>query len=1237
MRPSDLPGAANAVLDFKGGINKSNNNNNNNNSQKTKTLITEVKWQKVDPLWTVVYYVLVFLSGGLLYIFSFLDPSIRLWLTTVGCQAKDSDFVSAKWDEEASWAPCSHQPLSKAQSVIVVEYRSIRYYASRENGYYLDRCPDIPSNFLKYILPQGNEGYTSTEPSEKRVFEVLYGKNETALPPINAVDIVIRKSLSPFFLFQYFSVIVWMCENYILFGCLIIVITVSAITAESREQLYNLASLHKLAGTHNQVKIILKFLMDGGNVDKQSLKVIQMVDTECFPGDYIMIENGMTIPCDAVLVYGRVVVDESSLTGESVPVTKTPILSSSVTGSVGAALDLSKRQPDDVEIGNKAVLDSDSLCTCDQISLKRSGNVLFAGTKVRALHGDTCIAVVYRTGFRSAKGQLIASLLNPKDAVASFIADASKLVFCMLIFTTIMYLFIVILFIKFKVKREIIFLKYLDAITIAVPPALTACLTVSTAISVSRLQKLDVFVSETSCVNIAGSITAACFDKTGTLTEERLDFQGGCIVQDKGKDQVSAKGGDNNGFVVVEKKNHEIFDGNKDILCHELMASCHNLAILDGEAPNGDPLEVEQLNACKWNITMQNNKMAVYPPSKKDENSKYIVHKHFEFTPERLRAGSVLIRPNKSIVYLLNGSPEMIISLSDRSTIPSNVSEMLIKLAKRGLRVIAMAYREIDLPFATIERYTQDQIESMGKITFYGLLFFSSKLKTATVSTIQSLHSADISVKMITGDHIHTGIAVAMECKIIDSNPKYKNIIVDEDEKSDSFIKIIDAMDDSPIHLSLDELLDYLSLGDGDSKGESDTKAINPLQQQQQQGKIGGGGGNSASKIFNGSHLIQMSVTGKALQAVRTHHSASNFSSLVRYGRVFARTKPLDKKTVVEELKLSKIIDDRREGLVPKSNYRLDSRCGNLKDYLLQRKTHLEERSLVLFCGDGANDMQALRAANVGVSLCAAETSVAAPITSTMQTPGSCIDVLLEGRASLCTAYVLVCFNIMYGVIQLFMCIMMYRFGLIVGDYQYLIQDLFFTLVLGVVISMTPPTKTLSIELPPKRFLHPYLLSKLLVQIIIFMIFQLIALAALQRQPWYTETDAVNDPLTVTFSYEATTINNMALFQLMIASIVSTIGPPFRASWHSNPYHVGVLILQFSWVMFQVFGRPQPGQKDFKAFFEEGGLDLKPMPSSFGAILVVLMFINLLVCCIGSYLTEYVRKITLQHATHDEK
>lgn len=76
-------------------------------------------------------------------------------------------------------------------------------------------------------------------------------------------------------------------------------------------------------------------------------------------------------------------------------------------------------------------------------------------------------------------------------------------------------------------------LKYLDMITIAVPPALPACLTVATAIAVSRLQTHDIFVSNPSAVALAGHMDVLCFDKTGTLTEPGLDLQvrgavGGC-------------------------------------------------------------------------------------------------------------------------------------------------------------------------------------------------------------------------------------------------------------------------------------------------------------------------------------------------------------------------------------------------------------------------------------------------------------------------------------------------------------------------------------------------------------------------------------------------------------------------------------------------------------------------------------------------------------------------------------
>ena len=177
--------------------------------------------------------------------------------------------------------------------------------------------------------------------------------------------------------------------------------------------------------------------------------------------------------------------------------------------------------------------------------------------------------------------------------------------------------------------------------------------------------------------------------------------------------------------------------------------------------------------------------------------------------------------------------------------------------------------------------------------------------------------------------------------------------------------------------------------------------------------------------------------------------------------------------------------------------------------------------------------MAALRAATVGVSLCDAETSVAAPginillptiifchsliiyaffirlqktlntaVTSKLQTPGAVVDVIKEGRCSLITAYVLVNYNIMYGIVQLFMSCFLYSYAIRVGDYMYLLQDLFFTLVLGLCISNNPPSDELCVECPPQRFFTPHLICKLFFQLICFPCFQFIALSALRSEDW---------------------------------------------------------------------------------------------------------------------------------------
>lgn len=75
-------------------------------------------------------------------------------------------------------------------------------------------------------------------------------------------------------------------------------------------------------------------------------------------------------------------------------------------------------------------------------------------------------------------------------------------------------------------QAGIIVLKYLDMITVAVPPALAATLAVATAAAVSRLAKSGIFVSSSQHINFAGLVDFVAFDKTGTLTLSGLEFVG---------------------------------------------------------------------------------------------------------------------------------------------------------------------------------------------------------------------------------------------------------------------------------------------------------------------------------------------------------------------------------------------------------------------------------------------------------------------------------------------------------------------------------------------------------------------------------------------------------------------------------------------------------------------------------------------------------------------------------------
>lgn len=138
-------------------------------------------------------------------------------------------------------------------------------------------------------------------------------------------------------------------------------------------------------------------------------------------------------------------------------------------------------------------------------------------------------------------------------------------------------------------------LRALDLITIVVPPALPATLSIGTSFAISRLKKLGVYCISPPRVNIGGKVDCMCFDKTGTLTEDGLDIHG-----------IRAVATNENGKKLFEEEcktipliNHEKKSTELRIL--QTMTTCHSLKIVDGELL-GDPLDLKMFEFTQWEL-----------------------------------------------------------------------------------------------------------------------------------------------------------------------------------------------------------------------------------------------------------------------------------------------------------------------------------------------------------------------------------------------------------------------------------------------------------------------------------------------------------------------------------------------------------------------------------------------------------------------------------------------------------
>uniref|UniRef100_A0A671XJQ2 ATPase 13A3 n=1 Tax=Sparus aurata TaxID=8175 RepID=A0A671XJQ2_SPAAU len=524
--------------------------------------------------------------------------------------------------------------------------------------------------------------------------------------------------LNPFYIFQLFSVILWSAEDYYYYATAIVLMSVISIATSLYTIKKQYVMLHDMVAAHS----VLRVSVCRGNKD-----IEQAMSTELVPGDVILIPaNGMIMPCDAVLTHGTCIVNESMLTGESVPVTKTSLPSSGEEAASSYDMEEHKR------------------------------HTLFCGTQViqtRFYAGELVKAVVVRTGFSTEKGQLVRSILYPKPTDFKLYHDAYLFLLCLVGVAGIGFIYTIILSIMNKVPAKTIIIESLDIVTITVPPALPAAMTAGIVYAQRRLKRVGIFCISPQRINMCGQLNLVCFDKTGTLTEDGLDLWG------------------------IQRAEDGRLVNSTFVAC---MATCHSLTKIEGEL-SGDPLDLKMFNATGWILeepteeeTALHNPImptVVRPP--KHTVPEIGIVRQFPFS-SALQRMSVVVRRlgEKHMDAYLKGAPEVVASLCKQHTVPQSFTETLETYTRQGFRVIALAHRQLEskLSWHKVQSLSRDLIET--NMDFLGLIIMQNKIKEETAGVLQELRQANIRTLMVTGDNMLTAISVARDCGMVRSHEK---------------------------------------------------------------------------------------------------------------------------------------------------------------------------------------------------------------------------------------------------------------------------------------------------------------------------------------------------------------------------------------------------------------------------------------------------------------------------------
>ena len=456
-------------------------------------------------------------------------------------------------------------------------------------------------------------------------------------------------------------------------------------------------------------------------------KVEVVASRELVPGDIVVLDTGDYVPADLRIIEGvNLKSQESSLTGESVPVDKNA-----------------------------------EIITDEKVGIGDRTNMLFSSSLITYGRGK---GIVVETGMNTEVGK-IATIINDTEGTATPLQiklnklgktlGIAALAICVLIFI-----------IGIAYGKDIIdmFMTAVSLAVAAIPEGLAAVSTIVLAIGVQRMVKKNAIIKKLPAVETLGSATVICSDKTGTLTQNKMTVQKVFVdgkifdITDSEEKEADAKYENNKAEATF---NSEKISSTATKLM-DVCTLCNDTKIGENNNLTGDPTETALIDLgfkIKFDVenTLKLQRVKEYP-----------------FDSDRKLMTTVNKVGDKYIAYTKGGIDELLAKCTKyeiNEEIKDNLSEYKdtiekynIEMAKDALRVLAMAYKELD------HEPTDEEMKTIeNNLIFVGMVGMIDPPREEVKLAVEKCKTAGIKTVMITGDHKITAVAIAKALGILEN------------------------------------------------------------------------------------------------------------------------------------------------------------------------------------------------------------------------------------------------------------------------------------------------------------------------------------------------------------------------------------------------------------------------------------------------------------------------------------